>query len=349
MNRGLALPILAAALAALVALTAVLWSFRPEITPGGVDLEAQVERDVLTRLPEAYRAEHAGFLVRFKDVITPYRVMGMFVMPGEQTTIEVLDPDPAAYYDVEIEGGELSPAGSQSWRWEAPDAPGLYPIHLDERSRETTAFRGTITLNAFVMTPFELGQEELNGYRIGSYRPEPYQNNPMYAPPEGFIEVTPEVERVLVSPHFMLGQFLCKQVDSYPKYLLLSEKLLLKLELVLRELNDAGISAPSLHVMSAFRTPFYNRLIGNTTSYSQHLYGGAADIFVDTNDDEYMDDLTDDGEVTAEDARFMARIVEDQRGEPTYEALAGGLGIYEPTPHRGPFIHIDVRGEPVRW
>ena len=29
--------------------------------------------------------------------------------------------------------------------------------------------------------------------------------------------------------------------------------------------------------------------------------------------------------------------------------LVGGLGIYGPAPHRGPFIHVDVRGEAARW
>ena len=29
--------------------------------------------------------------------------------------------------------------------------------------------------------------------------------------------------------------------------------------------------------------------------------------------------------------------------------FVGGLGIYGPAPHRGPFVHVDTRGEPVRW
>lgn len=349
MNREAAWPIVAAALIAIVGIMAILWPYRPDITPGGVDLEAEIERDVLTDVADSYRPEVAAFSVRFKDIVTPFRIMGMFVMPGEATTIEVVDPDPAAQYTIEAGGGELEPVGDHAWRWRAPEEPGIYPVHVDQRDNVTTAFESTVTLNAFVMVPYELDQESLNGYRIGTYRSEPYQDNPMYQPPEGFVEVTPDVEQVLVSPHFTLGQFLCKQVDPYPKYLLLKEELLLKLEMVLREINERGIHTPSLHVMSAFRTPFYNRLIGNTTSYSQHLYGGAADIFVDTDDDSYMDDLTDDGDVTAADAVFMAEIVDDQRGEPWYEPLTGGLGVYEPTPHRGPFIHVDVRGEPVRW
>lgn len=341
--------IIALSLIAVISLTAIIWTLRPDVTPGGFDLEGQMERDVLSEVPGEYRPEEAAFSVRFKDITTSYRVMGMFVMPGEETTIEIPNPDPTAHYEVEHTGGELMPSGTTTWQWRAPDEPGLHPIHIDQRAGEGGIFESTITLNAFVMTPYDLDQEELNGYRIGTYRREPYRANPQFSPPEGFIEVTPALERVLVSPHFMLGEFLCKQVDSYPKYVLLKEELLLKLEWLLRELNGRGIEAPSFHVMSAYRTPFYNRLIGNTTSYSQHLYGGAADIFVDADGDEHMDDITRDGEVTTEDARLLAEIVESQTAKPAFEPLVGGLGIYEPAPHRGPFIHVDVRGVPTRW
>lgn len=332
------------ALAAVIGLTAILWPYQTEVTPDGADLEADFQREVLKEIPEVYQPEEASFAVKFKDIVTPYRVMGMFVMPGENVEIEVVLPNRSAQYDVAITDGSLESAGDHAWHWSAPEEPGLYPIHLNER----TSGEG-VTLNAFVKVPYDLDAEVLNGYRIGNYEREVYQNNPTYRPPEGFIEITPETEDVLVAPHFVLGQFACKQESDYPKYALLREQLLLKLEMVLREINDGEVSVPSLHVMSGFRTPYYNRSIGNTTSFSQHLYGGAADVFVDANDDDYMDDLTEDGEVTRADAAYMANIVDDQRDEAWYEPLAGGLGVYSPAAHRGPFIHVDVRGEPVRW
>lgn len=343
MRSELAWPIVAAILAVFVGFVSLIWPLRPEMTPGGptVDIE---ERDVLTELPAVYRPELARFPVRFGDQVSPYRLMALFVMPEETIDLEVVTPNASAVYDVEATGGTAESNGPSSWKWRAPSEPGMYPIHVDERPS-----RFSVTFNAFVLTPYSVASTSLNGYEIGQYETKPLRGDSVYLPPEGFIEITPGVEDMLVSPHFTVGQFLCKQESRYPKYLLLREPLLLKLEVLLRELNERGIEARSLHVMSGFRTPFYNRLIGNTTSYSRHLFGGAADVFVDADDDNYMDDLNGDGEADREDAVFMARIIEEMAEEPWYDPLVGGLGIYGPAPHRGPFIHIDVRGQRVRW
>jgi uncharacterized protein YcbK (DUF882 family) len=117
---------------------------------------------------------------------------------------------------------------------------------------------------------------------------------------------------------------------------------------VLASLNSRGHDVPTLHVMSGYRTPYYNRAIGNTTEYSRHLYGDAADIFVDVDDDQWMDDLTGDGRATEADARYLARLV---RGQPTPgdDRFEGGLGVYDTAPHRGPFVHVDLRGYHARW
>ena len=173
--------------------------------------------------------------------------------------------------------------------------------------------------------------------------------NPKYDEPAGFVRVTPETQDVKVSPHFTLGQFLAKQASGWPKYLLLEPALLLKLERVLWAVNEAGVPARSLTVMSGFRTPAYNAAIGNTTVYSRHLYGDAADVFVDEDGDGVMDDLTGDGQVTEADAEWLAGVVEGLADRPWFRPLVGGLGVYGPAPHRGPFVHVDTRGEPVRW
>ena len=47
--------------------------------------------------------------------------------------------------------------------------------------------------------------------------------------------------------------------------------------------------------MSGYRTPFYNRSIGNQTRFSRHVYGDAADIYADDDGDGKMDDLDGDG------------------------------------------------------
>ena len=112
----------------------------------------------------------------------------------------------------------------------------------------------------------------LNDYRIGHY-PPPLRNLSAYKAPIGFIEVTPANISTLISPHFTLGQFLCKQAGGYPKYLVLQPALLSKLEGLLLEVNDRGIKTDSFVVMSGYRTPYYNAAIANVPS-SYHVYGG---------------------------------------------------------------------------
>lgn len=191
----------------------------------------------------------------------------------------------------------------------------------------------------------------LNGYRIGTYETETSGRYDRYAPPAGFIEVTPQNQDLAVSEHFRLRNFLTKdQFSVWPKYLALDLRLIDKLELVIQELNLMGIRAEHVAVMSGFRTPAYNNQgvgEGGRALLSRHTYGDASDVWIDNDRDGYMDDLNGDGRRDTEDARVILRAVD--RIERRYPELTGGAGIYTDNGAHGPFIHIDVRGNPARW
>src|SRR6185436_18658744 len=106
--------------------------------------------------------------------------------------------------------------------------------------------------------------------------------SPIYLPPSGFIEVTKENQETKVSPHSTVKQFLCKEdtTRAFPKYIVLKERLPLKLEAVLQHVNELGVNVDTLNVMSAYRTPYYNHAIGDV-KYSMHQWGSAADVYVD--------------------------------------------------------------------
>lgn len=292
----------------------------------------------------AFQSGHAPFTVQFDDEIIPYRVMGVFVTPGAEVAVDVLHGTPGARYGASASGGLLAPLTNRSWHWYAPDAPGLYPITVVD---STSGRR--MRLNAFVLTPFTHDRRTLDGYRIGRYRSAALGGRDVYERPDGFVRVTPHTKDVRVSPHFTLEQFLCKQTDALPQYALVRTRLLLKLERLLAAVNARGVRVQTLHVMSGFRTPYYNRSIGNTTDYSRHLYGGAADVFVDADGNGVMDDVNGDGRVSRSDAEWLAGVVRDLADADDYDPLTGGLGVYGPAPHRGPFIHVDARGTPARW
>jgi hypothetical protein len=292
-----------------------------------------------------FSAEKAGFIIKFRDEVSPYRIMSAFVLPGEELAIQVENPPPQEQYLMRTSAGASIDAKNAHWSWRAPEKPGLYPLRVVH-----PASADSIVLNVFVMVPFDhVRGEKLNGYRIGKYPSIPLKQLPIYKPPRGFIEVTEENQETLISAHFKLKDFLCKQEGGYPKYLVLKERLLLKLELILEKTNGKGYHCRSFHIMSGYRTPYYNKLIGNV-KYSRHLWGGAADIFVDENPrDGMMDDLNRDGHIDYRDAGILYDIVDEMYGKSWYEMFQGGLGRYKKTRSHGPFMHVDVRGFRARW
>jgi hypothetical protein len=131
----------------------------------------------------------------------------------------------------------------------------------------------------------------------------------------------------------------------------LSPRLLDKLELTIQELEAVGVTVTNVGVVSGFRTPHYNMRGGDPRgrgALSRHMYGDAADIFIDNDRDGQMDDLNGDGRVDLSDARMIAEAAE--RVERRFPHLIGGIGVYRPRPgaHSG-FVHIDTRGYRARW
>ena len=203
------------------------------------------------------------------------------------------------------------------------------------------------------MLPFGTKSEgRIGSYRVGFWPAERRATvSAAYANPHGFIVVTRENQDTYISEHFRLRDFLTKdQRDVWPKYLVLRLELVDKLELVIEDLKERGIPVRRMAVMSGFRTPQYNATGGSTAgraTLSRHMYGDAADVFVDNNGDGRMDDLNGDGRVDHRDAQLLLEAVE--RVERAYPSLVGGVGLYRANRAHGPFAHIDVRGNRARW
>ena len=210
------------------------------------------------------------------------------------------------------------------------------------------------SLTLITLIPFEQKEQgRLGGYRMGFWPGEKRAvRGAAYENPDGFIEVTRENQDTPVSEHFRLRDFLTKdQGDVWPKYLVLREELVDKLELIIDDLGTRGIKVRRMVVMSGFRTPQYNQQgvgrRGGRAKDSRHQFGDAADVFVDNNGDGRMDDLNRDGRVDTRDAQII--IDAATRVEARHPELLGGAGRYRATRAHGPFAHIDVRGTRARW
>ena len=100
--------------------------------------------------------------------------------------------------------------------------------------------------------------------------------------------------------------------------------------------------------MSGYRTPYYNRSIGNVR-FSRHLWGDAADIYIDNNHDQLMDDLNRDGTSDRKDAKILFELINNMSNHSWYQPFIGGLGLYGRNSYRTAFVHVDVRGYRARW
>lgn len=320
-----------------------------------------------------YSPEIAPFLIQVNDEQFLHRINSAFALPEETMRLSVDETSEKDEYVVQTTLATVQ-TGPNSWTWKAPRKVGLYPVTISPSDGGAT-----VQLNVFVMAPLALAKGgSLNDYRIGHYPTTARGKRAALALPRGFIEVTEENENTLVSPHFRLRQFLCKQESAYPKYIALDPRLLIVLEAILLKINERGHHTPTLSIMSGYRTPYYNRAIGNSTTYSRHLWGDAADIFVDSNPpDGEMDDFNNDGVINIRDTEVLHSIVSEMyqpRAQrvltssffsepilqklvmngytdetPLQKLLTGGLARYRATSSHGPFVHVDVRGIFTRW
>jgi hypothetical protein len=267
----------------------------------------------------------------------------IFALPGEKIPLAVSAPRTRLFSVAAPQGG-LTATGPNRWTWEAPSRPGTYEVKVKDPSGDTIA-----DFSAFVMVPAAAVRHGvLNNYRIGFYPDTPLKGNPIYVPPKGFIEVTRENEDEKVSKNFRIKQFLAKQESGFPKYVVLDERLVFLLEAIGRHLESRGWDADDIVVMSGYRTPFYNKLLGDT-AYSLHQWGRAADIFLDKDGNGRMDDLNKDHLVSKLDAIELAQLLESLATTAELSGFIGGVGIYDSTPAHGPFVHVDTRPGRARW
>jgi peptidase M15-like protein len=220
--------------------------------------------------------------------------------------------------------------------------PGVRTLALPQNKLEF-AF---VTLKPWV----EKSGNYVNTYHVGRWPGERRNMPDNYDNPVGFIEVTPEDLDLRLSTHFTLRSFITHdQENVWPKYVVMREELLDKLELVLSVLEAQKIPTQNVVVLSGFRTPQYNRRASfeGAAYASRHQYGDAADLIIDADHDGRMDDLNRDGTVNFRDTDVINRAVE--KVEQQYPELVGGLGLYRAMGPSGPFAHIDVRGTRARW
>jgi hypothetical protein len=291
-----------------------------------------------------FNPDKVGFSVSYKSEHSHYRINGIFLMPGENLELKINSASEDSF--LILHGDSLHKLIKKTkWNWLAPDTTGYFQLIVHNQNSHDSMY-----FNIFVMEPADkIKNGFLNGYRIGEYPQVPFKSLPFYQRPAGFIKVNQITSQINISPHFKLGQFVCKQPSGAIKYMVLKERLILKLEAILEESNKQGYPCTTFNILSGYRTPFYNLRIENV-KYSAHQWGGAADIFIDANpEDGEMDDLNKDGKIDGQDSEILFQLVDRMSLNELFLPYIGGLGKYIRSISHGPFIHVDIRGFRALW
>jgi hypothetical protein len=234
-------------------------------------------------------------------------------------------------------GSPLTAEGS-SVAWTAPRSHGITRLTLSDSSSVT---------QYTIIIPVEgcrWRTTTLNSFPVGLYG----DGNTREHLPGQFIELREADRGARVSTHLTLGEFLGHTEGEYPQYIVLDLELVDKLEALVAEAGEHYPEPLDVNVMSGYRTPAYNREIGNETDFSAHLYGKAADIWMEGfPPNNLMDDMDRNKRVDVSDGEFLVEMVRVLEARGT--VCVGGASAYRWTPQHGPFVHVDVRGRPATW
>jgi len=302
------------------------------LTQPGAPSVAYLTDAALAALSAPARGESGKLRVRIQHPGTPVSpILADTLTPGAATTFS--------------SGGTAEPTTGYA----APGKAGIWSMAL----KVGNAIKPLADFSVITLRPAaDKKSGRLGLYYIGNW-PAAKKVRPgvVYEPPNGFIEVTQQTQNTPLSDHFRLRDFFPHdQQNVWPKYIVVDTKLIDKLELILTDLEARGIKPGGVRVMSGFRTPQYNSGVGDTggrASLSRHMYGDAADIFIDNDGNGAMDDLNKDGRVNIADAAVIREAA--ARVERAHPSLIGGTGVYSATSAHGPFTHIDTRGYSARW
>ena len=279
-----------------------------------------------------------SFEIKIGDLETDLAILSVMVRAGETIELEILGN---TAFQTNPTAGVVT-TNERKLEWKVPDKPGRQCLTISGPDDTVT------NLHAWVKTPWDQ-ESKLGEYAIGKYvEANPKRPKKKIPLPDGFVKLGDESQHTLLTPHLRAEQFVSKQANSAPHFILFDHKLLIKLETIIEVITERGHKAEDLLIFSGFRTPAYNQSIGNKTVTSQHLYGTAADICIDADRDWQLDDLDGDGTSTNADVHELVKILEEAENR-LPEELHGGMGFYEMKDHRTGFVHTDVRGVKVRW
>ncbi len=342
--------------------------------PGSVDLPGSIvfrmKGDALCQDEVVLVEGGDSFKFTLRPVLDP---------PGDTPTAirSYIDthPDLEEQVQVEWKAGEgltIKPAGQGRYEFTLPKEGGDVTLafrgslKVTAGKNSTATLTGETSLRLICPVKWENLPPE-NQKLIGAYpKAKEYVN--FYKRPDFWYQVTEVNENLKISPHFKLGDFdlhfdytapQSPEMNQFPQYIALNPHIVLKLEAIIAGLAEKGIQVDTLGILAGYRSPAYNHWkkaqggVGGkyTKGLSSHMYGAAADFYVDRDGDGVMDDMNGDGKIDQTDAFWIRDEVVDAvdcQALGDHSGLAGGCGTYgiHDVPGREPQtpnLHVDSR------
>lgn len=280
------------------------------------------------------------------------------VLPGEALRVTATLDRQSATVSVLKNGQVVSRDSSLSFT--APEKPGAHYIHLVLESSGKREER-----ELCVVVPYKgAGRKSsrgvelvVDGEEIGEYRSpalsgnRKVRDNPeSYQPPVWWLRITPNNGDFEVVPGVRVSELVAvteetglRHTDLVPvSYPMWGAIVSLRVALERR-----GIPGSALKLISMFRTPAYNRLVGSN-AFGRHIYGDAFDFYITLAGGVKASDLNGDGRLDRRDAYRVVSIIEDLQAEGRIPM--GGIGVYNT---RGGdhevTMHLDMRGHRATW
>ena len=273
------------------------------------------------------------FTIYVNGTILRDHMLAFTAEPGDEVTISCDDSLQWSVTELDLQGS------GREFTIEIPRIHGIYTL-VGSDSSSVQQWSVIVPLD-----PAQVRTATLNSFPLGFYGDG---NSRDHLPERGFIELWPEDYERRVSTHLTFSDLLCHTEGSWPQYMVLDPRLVDKLEQVLEEVSVYYPEARVIHCISGFRTPAYNEAIGNETGFSLHLYGAAADIWIESwPANGLIDDLDRNKRIDVFDGEL---IVQSARNlEAAGEVAVGGASAYRWIPTHGPFVHLDTRGSAAVW
>lgn len=242
----------------------------------------------------------------------------------------------------------------------APETPGEYyiPVTVTAGGRSRDAELCVVVPHKASARKIDKGLNvRADGQEVGEYRHcsqsgnlKVRENPDCYQPPVWWFRITPENAAFEIVPGMRAEDLVAptedtglRHTDLVPVYYPMWNTV----ATLRRALEQRGIPGRALKLISCFRTPSYNRMVGSN-AFGRHIYGDAFDFYIDLEGDGRASDLNRDGKLDRRDAYMIVAIIEDLQADGAIPM--GGIGVYNTI--GGDHVvtmHLDTRGHRATW